>query len=275
LNKSEVIRLLEEMGASPKRSLGQNFLVDDNIIKKIVEKAVRLKASEVIEIGPGLGSLTNVLLAKSIRPKLIELDKTFVNYWKNRALEVVEGDVLKIDWRKLSLQDNALLISNLPYQVSASIVILASTDLRQVEDMIFMFQKEVAQRIVARNKKKEYGLLSVVAQCAWDIDLVTDVGPSCFYPRPNIASRVLHFRRKSQSAFVNAKFVKFVKICFEQRRKLLAPKLVRWWGSENQAHLLQLKKDLGISDKARAEELSPEVYEGLFKGHKLSGKNGN
>ena len=186
--KEKLLERMREMSVSPKRSLGQNFLVNQNTIEKIINRASSLMPAKVIEVGPGLGALTERMIQNSSELLLIELDNEFSKYWKSRGLEVIEKDALKVDWESLKLPPKTLFLSNLPYQISARIVIERSIGPANVSHMVLMFQKEVAQRITATPKSKEYGFLSVVAQMAWGVSKVSEAGPGDFFPKPRVAN---------------------------------------------------------------------------------------
>lgn len=257
---------LKSLGASPKRALGQNFLVDEYIIQKIIDRVKRLKSEQLIEVGPGLGALTEPLQEFKLPLTLIELDQSFAKMWREQSIDVVEEDALKINWNALQLKEPTTFVSNLPYQISSSLVIEMSLGPLEIKNMVLMFQKEVAQRITAKPKTKAYGLLSVIAQTYWDVFFVLDAAPACFYPPPKVASRVLHFQRKRSHEDFSRSFLKFVKKAFAQRRKFLVKNL----GNEVQPEDLE---SMGINPKVRAEELSPEQFQSLFQ--LVSKKRGN
>ena len=247
---------LEQMGLQPKKAFGQNFLVNQQVIHKIIEEVKRHKFSDLLEIGPGLGALTDKLTEASLKPTLIEFDHDLVEYWQTKDLRVIEADAIQLDWRTLELRPDSLLVSNLPYQISTHIVIdrcLAPTELRW---MVLMFQKEVAQRLTAQPRTKEYGTLSVMAQLHFSMRKVADAGPKDFFPPPKIASRVLFFERKPDPG-LGESFLKFVKRAFNNRRKLLVKNLGDTITTED-------LKAIGASEKARAEELTPEQFKTLF-----------
>ena len=255
--KEQLLERMNEMGVSPKRSLGQNFLVNQNTIEKIVNRATSFMPSKVVEVGPGLGALTERMIQNSSDMILIELDNEFSKYWSKRGLEVVEQDALKVDWKSLKLPPKTLFLSNLPYQISARIVIERSVAPSEIESMVLMFQKEVAQRITAEPKNKDYGFLSVVAQMAWKISKVTEAGPGDFYPKPRVASRVLSFERKRE---ITDDVVKFVKTAFTNRRKMM----LKAFGDQKDKVLPHLES-LGYNEKVRAEEISPDEFLELTK----------
>jgi 16S rRNA (adenine1518-N6/adenine1519-N6)-dimethyltransferase len=271
--KHKILNRLRDIEGSPKRSLGQNFLVSSYIIEKIVDWVQSKKISYWIELGPGLGSLTDRLLAKiDCDGELIELDRKLVHYWKSRNLKVTEIDALKLDWNLLNLPKDTILVSNLPYQISASIVIDRSFSPKTITEMVLMFQKEVAQRITSEPNLKSYGLLSVIAQLHWNIERVVDVGPQCFYPAPNVHSRVLSFRRKPDIE-IDSKFLSFVKSGFSYRRKLLKKNLTMAYTDLSLKKVIESLEEMGFKETARAENLSPEDFLELYERLLCHGRN--
>lgn len=260
--------VLAETGHLAKKSLGQNFLVSDLVIGRILDEVKRRQPARLIEIGPGPGALTDGLFALKIPLTVIELDRTMAERWRSKGLDVIEDDALKIDWRPLVSVPKTVLVSNLPYQISSSIVIDRSLDAEGVEGMVLMFQKEVAQRIRASASDEAYGLLSVIAQNFWTLSTVVDAGPKDFSPSPKVASRVLAFTRRSDAGdFDRLRFLKFVKASFAQRRKLLKSNLAGWMkdrGAEP-AKLLAKLEAFGLKETARAEELSPARFRELYE----------
>ncbi len=161
--KSKVLERIKQFSVEAKKSLGQNFLINDRVIEKIILQVTKLKPTSILEIGPGLGSLTDELEKIGVDFQLLELDRKFVEYWKSRNLNVIECDALHWDWHNWQ-GDGRVLVSNLPYQISSSLVIDRSLDENPPDFMILMFQKEVAQRIRAQFDTSDYGMLSVVSQ---------------------------------------------------------------------------------------------------------------
>jgi 16S rRNA (adenine1518-N6/adenine1519-N6)-dimethyltransferase len=261
---------LEELGHTAKKSLGQNFLVSDLVIEKILRKValqVELqKAERLIEIGPGLGALTEGLLESKTSLQLIEMDQALAAYWRGRGCQVLEADALQIDWNNL-ITPGAALVSNLPYQISSSIVIERSLDPKPLAFMVLMFQKEVAQRIQAPARRDDYGMLSVMAQNFWEISMVSEAGPKDFYPPPKIASRVLFFKPLDTPITDRPFFLKLVKEAFKQRRKLLKSNL-RGFLHDHRVLENDFLDWLGrhdLKETARAEELSPKLFKELYE----------
>lgn len=261
--QERIQKRMNELGIVPKRSLGQNFLVSDHVVEKIVMAAKPASFDHTIEIGPGLGSLTDLLKEKAQDLLLVELDKTFSQYWREQGLSLVEVDALKYKWSDLPFQEKSyLLVSNLPYQISSRLVVDLSILGLSFERMVLMFQKEVAQRMVAPPGHSDYGLLSVVAQTYWYINLVLEAGAVDFNPKPNVASRVLVFDRKPEIPdFNHQDYLEFLKIGFANRRKKLLPKLVKYASKEV---LAQKFSDLGIPEGVRVEKLGSEELSQLY-----------
>lgn len=255
---------LQEMGMAPKKAFGQNFLVNPLVIKKIIDE-VRLRSfTDLVEIGPGLGALTEPLLGAGLRPRLIELDRDLVEYWRGRELEVVDHDAIKLDWSKLELKPQSLLVSNLPYQISTHLVVDRCFGPVNLKYMVLMFQKEVAQKLTAQPRTSEYGLLSVMAQTYFKIHRVADAAPKDFYPPPKVASRVLAFERLPDP-LLGPRFLKFLKGAFAFRRKFLLKNLKAVVDKTNTERLPGYFQELGLSEKARAEELTVAQFVALFK----------
>lgn len=271
------------MGQGPKRSLGQNFLVSDHVIDRILSFATNDPLPKsIIEIGPGLGALTEGLIdfskAKRLPFQVIELDRALAENWREAGLKVTEADALQLDWGSLNLPEESRLVSNLPYQISSSIVIDRSVEPAGLTSMILMFQKEVARRIAARAGTEDFGLLTVIAQNGWTVDTVCDAGAQDFFPPPRVASRVLRFRRRPDAPGVQEfrEFLKFSKMAYSHRRKLLASNLSGLnWSSQggsasdsagqssglaplDRGRLEGLIEAMGFTKTARAEEFSPE-----------------
>tara|TARA_Y100001935_G_scaffold203516_1_gene172174 strand:- start:1079 stop:1894 length:816 start_codon:yes stop_codon:yes gene_type:complete len=269
VNKEDLLKRLEELKALPKRSLGQNFLVSDHVVEKILQSVKVKEDLNLLEIGPGVGALTEHLVKIPCSNfRVIELDEAFASYWRGRELEVIEADALQWGWGEAENQKSPThLVSNLPYQISAPLVMeLSSMGASWIQSMTLMFQKEVAERIVAVPKTKAYGTLSVVAQMRWNIKKVVDAGPACFHPRPKVSSRVLNFQWNPEGEGSLA-FLKFVRSGFLNRRKFLMKSLKGISGGFDWEKALT---EMGLSTQVRAEELKPGEWFELFrkfKGH--------
>lgn len=260
---SEILAKLESLGISPKKSLGQNFLVSQNTIDKILKAAQSFKTENLIEIGPGLGSLTEGLLKWGTPLSLLELDRVFAQYWRDRGQSVIEGDALQWNWNQVARPQSTLLVSNLPYQISSTLVIDRSMSSKPLQGMVLMFQKEVAERIAAKPKTPSYGLLSVIAQNFWTIEFVTEAGPKDFYPPPRVASRVLKFTPKKDFTGKPSEFLKLIKAGFSHRRKYLLSNL-KSLGNMTGDQWHRVFESLPLSPQVRAEELSLKQWRDLY-----------
>ncbi len=255
---------LAQMGIEPKKAFGQNFLINEFVINKILLQVQAYKYTDLVEIGPGLGALTEPMLKLGLRPRLIELDRDLVKYWTERDMQVVAADALQMDWQTLELQANALLVSNLPYQISSSLVIERCLGPENLRYMVLMFQKEVAQRLMAQPRSKEYGMLSVMAQLHFKMHKVSDASPGDFFPPPKVSSRVLAFERLPQVG-LGPRFLTFVKHAFAFRRKFLLKNLRSVVDKSRLDSLGSALAECGLSAQVRAEELSPNQFVELYR----------
>ena len=184
-------------------------------------------------------------------------------------MKVVEVDALQADWGSLGLTEGSRLVSNLPYQISSSLVIDRSVEPFGITSMILMFQKEVARRITAKPATEDFGLLSVIAQNGWTIDTVCDAGAQDFFPPPRVASRVLRFQRRAEAPEIEEfrEFLRFAKAAYSHRRKLMASNLSGLnWADSADGRRVSLSREaleakieaMGFSKTARAEEFSAD-----------------
>jgi len=261
--REEILSLMNELGVEPKKSLGQNFLISDHVIEKILNAVEKLKPTSMIEVGPGLGALTRGLLKMKVPFSVIELDRVFAKYWREKEIDVHEADALQFDWSTLKLSENAILVSNLPYQISSSLVIDRSLDIQQLSAMVLMFQKEVAQRLKANKGHELYGMLSVFAQTFWQIETLLEASSGDFMPPPKVASRVLVFQRKNHGIADKKKYLQMIKGSFLHPRKLLVSNLSTSLGMQKNA-LVEKLVELGLSEKVRAEELDLQQFLALY-----------
>ena len=258
--RDKTISRMNLLKVSPKRSLGQNFLISEQVVERILKAACPLSFDKVFEIGPGLGALTEPLEKESRKLILVELDKKFCDFWYKHGFGVKQVDALDLNWSEhFKTHESCLLVSNLPYQIASRCVVEFSKLEKSFDRMVLMFQKEVSQRILAKPGTHEYGFLTVVARAFWNIHLVLEAGTVDFFPRPRVASQVLCFDRKKEimSSEDSQHFLKIVKQAFINRRKKLFPKLNNYI-DKNQ--LPALLKEMNLSEEVRAENLSPQQF---------------
>ena len=250
----------------PKKSLGQNFLIDNNIINKIVKIGSVDKNKTIVEIGSGYGSLTKAIA--SVGPKkifAIEKDKKLVSLLKNKFknhnnIKIFNCDILDII-EKNKLEQNTIVFGNLPYNMSTKI--LASLILLKkwppwYEILILMFQKEVAERIIAKTKTKEFGRLSILSNWRLEIKKHFNVSNNCFFPKPKVTSTVLSFKPKKSNQFnlKNPKNLeKVTRILFSNRRKMINKSFNKLFKQN-----ISIAEKLNINLSQRPEELSNEMF---------------
>ena len=247
----------------PKQSLGQNFLHDPNTIRKIAASLRAPAGAAVVEIGPGTGALTEELLKAHPRLAALEIDQRAVAHLKKvlPGLDVRHQDVLEVCWPTLAEALGAPLyvIGNLPYNLTSPILFDLLEARAHLAEAVLMVQKEVAERFVAAPRTKAYGILSVLVQQWADPELLFEVSPNVFYPRPDVTSAVVRLTFGKEEAAVDPEWLRtLVRAAFNQRRKMLRNSLRAW------------TKDQGIGfphdwDRKRAEALSPEDFAELAR----------
>ncbi|WP_027183391.1 16S rRNA (adenine(1518)-N(6)/adenine(1519)-N(6))-dimethyltransferase RsmA [Desulfovibrio inopinatus] len=253
--------------ARAKRSLGQNFLVDDNIVRKIVGALGSIHEETIVEIGPGRGALTKAIMAASPgRYVAIEMDRELAPHIKSTFAEKARVDVicanaLDMQWEKLSGLAPVKIVGNLPYNVASPLMWDIVSRARQWSLAVFMVQYEVARRIVATPGNKEYGGLSVWLQSYATPRLLFKVPPSVFRPRPKVDSAVVAFvpRSFTELPLHGAYLARLIKQCFGKRRKQMQSILRDDFDSEVESIFVAA----GVHGRSRPEELSPEVFEKL------------
>ena len=241
-----------------KKRLGQNFLIDRNVIEKIIKHIGLSKEDYVLEIGPGDGALTKYITVLVNSLTIIEKDTNLINELsliveEPKKLKIYNQDVLKFNFS--SIKTKIRIIGNLPYNISTEII-FKLCNLKNVTDMHFMLQKEVVDRIISKPDSKVYGRLSVMAQTYFDTKKLFDVSENVFIPRPKVKSSFIRFIPKSR-VFDNLKhemcFFDIVKSAFETRRKMIRSSLNNYLSEKDFANI-------GIDSKSRAENLTVENY---------------
>lgn len=257
-----------------KKSLGQNFLVDQNILHKIVGAAGLDAAKGALEIGPGIGALTQQLAKQAGRVVAIEIDQRLLPIL-DETLEpypnasVVHGDVLKVDLRALFAERFAdvtgvSVVANLPYYITTPIVMKLLEDKLPLENIVVMIQKEVADRMAAKPGGKDYGSLSIAVQYYCEPEVVAIVPHTVFVPQPNVDSAVIRLRVRQAPPVQTddeAFFFEVVQAAFVQRRKTLYNNLAaRFFSKETKALLEPLLHSIGIEPSRRGETLAMDEY---------------
>ena len=267
MNIKEVKSLLDKYNLNAKKGFGQNFLVDDNILKKIAYSLNDKNYSGVIEVGPGLGSLTRYLVETYDQVLCYEIDTDMImvlnDTIQSDKLMIKEGDFLKsnvsIDIEK-NFNGPVCLIANLPYYITSPILLKLLEEVREIKDIVIMIQKEVAERFVAKPNTKDYNALSVLIQYFTKAEKLFDVSPSAFVPAPKVSSSVIHLCYKDEE-WLKGKdlefFLKFNRNIFKQRRKTLVNNISASYpiSKEDAGNILE---ENGFSKTIRSEVLSVE-----------------
>ncbi len=252
----------------PKKHLGQHFLKDRNIALKIVE-ALQSTQLPVLEIGPGTGVLTGFLVEKEIDLTLIEIDTESIDYLKTNYPtlkgKIIEGDFLEADLSD-RFHGKYAIIGNFPYNISSQIFFRVLDVRNQVEEVVCMLQKEVADRLASKEGNKTYGILSVLLQAYYDIDYLFKVPPGVFHPPPKVNSAVIRLRRNQVQSLScdEVLFKKIIKQGFQNRRKTLRNAL-------KNLNLPGSVYALAVMDK-RAEQLSVKDFVSLTQAIEKAGE---
>jgi 16S rRNA (adenine1518-N6/adenine1519-N6)-dimethyltransferase len=270
--------ILEKYGFSFKKSLGQNFLIDTNILKRIVEHAGLSETSGAIEIGPGIGALTEQLAKNSQKVVAFEIDQRLLPILKETLspypnVTVIHQDVLKADVKavmdsEFSDIDDVMVVANLPYYVTTPIIMKLLEDHLPIRGIVCMLQKEVADRISAKPGTKDYGSLSIAVQYYTEAETVMIVPKTVFVPQPNVDSAVIRLTRR-QTPRVEIKdesfFFQVTRASFAQRRKTLFNNLQSGLpnGKEKKQLILSVLEEVGIDPTRRGETLSIEEFASL------------
>ena len=247
----------------PKKSLGQNFLIDHNILKKI-SSLIKIEDKSILEIGPGTGNLTSYILKNNPKKLLvIEKDKLLVNHLKKKfenKIIIINDDILKINEKKL-YNERLIVFGNLPYNISTEIlakwIINLDTKNFWFDALILMFQKEVADRILSKFNTSNYGRLTILANWKLEVEKICDIKPGSFFPKPKVDSSLLFFKPKKKFyQLKNSKNLeKITRTFFNQRRKKIKkPFNMLFKGNDD------VLNNLNIDLNLRPHNLSQEIY---------------
>jgi len=263
---------LAEYGLIPKKGWGQHFLIDRNILNKVIRTAQVEKGDVVLEVGPGLGEMTLALachakhvIAVEIDPKLVEVLKKKLADHPN--VDVVKGDILTINFRKIDFLEGQKIkvVANLPYQISTPLIFHFIELKEFFSTLTLMLQKEVAERMVAPPSQKEYGPLSIFIQIFSDVSIRFFIKPSAFFPPPKVESAVVHMVWK-EKPIMDLKdeewFKRIVKGCFSYRRKMLINAL-KHSGISLPLNIEKRMEKIGIDPQRRPETLTIQEFVNL------------
>ena len=267
LTSPSIIReLLNGLGHRPNKGLGQNYLIDSNILGIIVSAAEISESDRLLEIGPGLGALTQALLATGAKVTAIEKDPTMVSHLKQtfpssakasegrQGLELLENDVLNVNLNELFAGGVNKIVANLPYSVGSRFIVNALEAQPLPERMVFLVQKEVADRLTAQPGGKAFGPLAIWSQLNYEVTAIKKVSPNCFLPAPKVWSSVVKFEKRSaplSEVKDYAQFKRLVKVSFSQRRKQIGSNL-----RKNLPEFFQGLEKCGIEPTTRPEQIA-------------------
>lgn len=266
--------ILKKYGIVANKSLGQNFLINDEVVEGIVDKAEIAKDDLVIEIGPGLGTLTKELLEKAGKVIAIELDTRMIGILTDRFklydnFELINQDVLKVDLNKLIRENlskglkSAKIVANLPYYITTPIIMKLLEENLPIESITVMIQKEVADRLIEIPGGKNSGAITYSVYYYAEAEEVLKVMPNSFIPEPAVESKVIKLKLRKEKA-VKVKneqlMFKIIKYAFMQRRKTLVNALEKSDIFSSKVQILEILEKLGLNDKIRGEALSLEDY---------------
>lgn len=257
--------ILDKYHLRAKKKFGQNFLIDQNILERIVESADVQKTDTVIEIGPGIGALTQKILEKAKRVIAYEIDSQMVeilndNFVNVKNLEIIQQDFLKTNLSSFEETDDIKIVANLPYYITTPILFHLLESPIKFQSITTMMQKEVGQRLTAQIGTKDYGGLTLMIEYFCDVEMMLKVPKTVFYPSPNVDSVVMQLTPKKafQEFEYQTELFKLVDVSFAMRRKTLINNLQAKFDDKNQ--LLASLEQINIDPSVRAERLSLDDF---------------
>lgn len=264
--------ILNKYNLRAKKGYGQNFLIDENILNKIVSSANITKDDGVIEIGPGIGALTEVLLKNAKKVLAYEIDSNLIKVLDEQLKDYPNLLIKNEDFLKVNLQSDLsyfedclriVVVSNLPYYITTPIIFKLLEGENRITDFYFMVQKEVGLRLTSKPNTKDYNALSVLMQYKTSSKILFDVSQNCFIPKPNVDSVIIHIHRKKSDYRVNneAKFLTFIQAIFTQRRKTFLNNMAIVYGYSKE-EISNILVKLGYDPNVRSESLSlKDIYD--------------
>ena len=260
MNRETIKDIMQSLGILPQVKFGQNFLCDEDIIQSIVDLCEVSREDHVLEIGPGLGSLTYPLSELTDKLTCVEIDHGLADYLSSniRNAKIIDSDFTKTG----NLGDFEVVVSNIPYYVMTDIMKKLFADYSNARKMVFMVEDEAIARIDCGPKTKQYGPLSILCCLYGSYKYEFKVPHTAFVPQPRTTSAVISFSREETADILCPEFVKFLNTCFSMRRKMLKKNLAPIASSDA---IDEAFRSIGIKENARAEELPPEDFSRLYK----------
>lgn len=277
--KKRTREIQENYNATTKKNFGQNFIVEPGVVEKIAKAAVLDPKGVVIEIGPGIGALTQFLCEEASKVIAFEIDPRFKPILEAEIasdhLEIIQEDFLKVNVNEVLApfakeKVPVYFASNLPYYITTPILFKLFEATEPIGAITVMMQREVADRFLAQSGTKEYNALSVITQYRCDMKKIMDVNRNVFWPSPNVGSSVLQFIMKPDRPLPPSQedsFFEMVKACFTQRRKTLLNNLQTWL--DNKGLALQILKEANIDPARRAQQMDVQDFLNLFKSYQI------
>ncbi len=274
LTSPQVIKqILADSGFRFSKSLGQNFLISDSVLEDMICGAGIDKDINVIEIGPGFGTLTQQLCLNAKKVVSVEIDETVIPILTDNTkefdnLKIINADILKTDIKALIKDEfgdeRVKVVANLPYYITTPIIMALIEQELPVDMLVIMIQKEVADRIAAKPATKDYGSLTVAVNFYCESEVICNVPPSCFIPQPKVSSSVIMLKMRGEPAVKvsdKGRFFAVVKAAFAQRRKTLLNALSNSGVvAKDKQFIVEAMKSLGIDEKRRGETLSIQEF---------------
>ena len=262
MNRETIKQIMQSEGILPQSKFGQNFLCDEKIIESIVSLCEIRREDRVLEIGPGLGSITKPISELTDNFTCVEIDHGLAEYLTTEipGVKIFNADFIKHQISEPESFD--IVVSNIPYYVMTDIMKKLFSDYADARKMVFMVEDEAIARIDCGPNTKQYGPLAILCALYGKYSYEFKVPHTAFVPQPRTTSAVISFERQESADILSPEFVKFINICFAMRRKLLKKNLSSVVNSEK---IDKAFNKLGITETARAEELSPEVFAELYK----------
>ena len=261
MNREDTLRYINEHEILPDKNFGQNFLCDEEIISDIVGLSGTAEGSKIIEIGPGLGALTDKFVEMGSDITAVEIDKRLnehlIRRFEGKDIDIICSDYLKLD--DYDAESFEYAVSNIPYYVMTPIIMKLMTDLTSCKKMTFMVEEAAISRISALPGSKQYGPLAVMCSCFGIIKKELVVPRSSFIPPPHTTSAVITLTR--EEGIPSPEFQDFIEKCFRERRKKI---------TNSFPEIKETILSMGIKEDIRAEHITPETYRDIFRQYKAS-----
>ena len=271
IDPKNTIELIKKRDFGFKKRFGQNFLVDERVLSRIIEGAEITKADSVLEIGPGIGTMTEALCEAAGAVKAVEIDKELIPILSETLstysnVEVINADIMDLDLKSLFLGPFKV-VANLPYYITTPIVMKLFESGADIESVTVMVQKEVAERMQAKPGGKDYGVLSLSVSYYAEPEIIANVPPNCFIPRPEVSSAVIRLKRRSEPpvAPIDRELMfELIRAAFAQRRKKLSNSVANSGGlGFTKEQVAMALFDMGLDPMIRGEKLSLSEFSEL------------